>query len=318
MKKYLALATFLMIVAAAACSTEPAGNAPATNANTATAKTSPPLSEADATAKEKATWESIKKKDLDGFASMLATDYVEIGGEGMFDKEGIVANLKDLNLEDATFSDWKYLPIDKDAVIVTYNVTLKGTYKNQTVPPGPYRSGAVWVNKDGKWVATYYQETLAAKPPATKAPPPPAASPAASKSAAGSTSTPTGPDPIANEKLVWDAIKNKNYDQFGAFLAADSIEIEQHGIYDKTGSIKGVSSVDLSKAELSEWKSLKFDADAALVTYIVTMPGPKPGKERHSTIWVNREGKWQALYHQSTPLTPAAVAAAAQPTTSPK
>lgn len=317
MKKYLALATFLMIVAAAACSKEPVANAPATNANTATAKTSPPLSEADATAREKATWENIKKKDLDGFASMLATDYLEIGGDGMFDKEGIVANLKDLNLEDATFSDWKYLPIDKDAVILTYDVTLKGTYRKQTVPPGPYHAGSVWVNKDGKWVTAYYQETLAAKPPATKSAPP-AASPAASRSAAGSTSTPTGPDPIANEKLVWDAIKNKNYDQFGAFLAADSIEVDGDGTHDKTGSIKGVSSVDLSKTELSEWKSTKFDADAALVTYIVTMPGPKPGKQRHSTIWVNRDGKWQALYHQSTPLTPAAVAAAAKPTASPK
>ncbi|HXD32051.1 MAG TPA: DUF4440 domain-containing protein [Pyrinomonadaceae bacterium] len=314
MKKYLALATFLMIVATG-CSTEPpATNAPAAaNANSSTAKATATISEADATAKEKATWDAIKKKDLDGFASMLATDYVEIGGDGIYDKEGIVAYLKDLNVTDATFADWKMLTIDKDAYILTYSLTLKATFKGTAVPPGPYRAGAAWVNRDGKWVAAYYQETFASKP-AANAPPPPAGSPAA-KSSTGSTSVATGPDPIANEKLVWDAIKSRNYDQFALFLAADALEVEPDGVYDKSSSVKGVSSVDLSKAELGDWKSAKFDADAMLVTYTVTTPGAKVSKERHSTIWVNRDGKWQALYHQGTPVE-AAAAAATKPATS--
>lgn len=313
MKKYFALAMFLLMVVAA-CSTEPpANNAPAPNANSAT-KSNAPVSEADATAREKATWESIKKKDLDGFASMLATDYVEIGGDGIYDKEGIVAYLKDLNLADATFSDWKVVPIDKDALIVTYNVTLKGTYKNETVPPGPYRSGTAWVNRDGKWVATYYQETMVAKPPAGPPPAPPAAASPAAKSSPAATTAVTGPDPVANEKMVWDAIKSRNYDQFGSFLASDFVEVEADGVYDKAGSVKALSTVDLSKAELSDWKSSKFDADAALVTYVVTLPGikagAKPSKDRHSSIWVNRNGKWVALYHQGTPFDTTATAAA--------
>ena len=90
MKKIFALATFLVL--AVACSTEPpATNAPASNANTATAAKSPAtISESDATAKETATWEAIKKKDYDGFANMLASDYIEVGGDGVFDKPGIV------------------------------------------------------------------------------------------------------------------------------------------------------------------------------------------------------------------------------------
>jgi hypothetical protein len=31
------------------------------------------------------------------------------------------------------------------------------------------------------------------------------------------------------------------------------------------------------------------------------MKGPKPMKEYHSTIWVNRSGKWLGFFHQGTP-----------------
>lgn len=297
MKKILALVTFLVV--AAACSTEPPANkAPSSNANTATASNlTATLSEADATAKEKATWDAIKKKDFDAFGNMLASDYVEVGGEGVYDKAGIVAYVKDLALTDVTFTDWKLLPIDKDAAILMYQLTIKGTYKNQTIPPGPYRATSVWVNRDGKWQALFYQETLA------KTAPPPPAGAAAKSTAAPATKAAvgtTGPDAEADEKLVWDALKDKNYDAFGSMLAADFVEIVPDGVYDKAGSIKGVSMIDLSKAQLSDWKTLKFDADASLVTYVVTVPGPKPNQDRHTSIWVNRSGKWLALFHQGT------------------
>jgi hypothetical protein len=302
MKKILALVTFLVV--AAACSTQPpATNAPASNANSAAAPTSTAaLSEADATAKEKAVWETIKKKDYDAFGNMLATDYIEVGGDGVYDKAGIIAYLKDVTIADVTFSDWKMLPIDKAGVILTYNATIKGTFKNEAIPPGPYRVGSAWVNRDGKWLAVFYQETLGKTAPP---PPPPAATPAAKSSvspAAKAAEATTGPDPMANEKLVWNAIKSKNYDAFAAMLAPEAIEVEADGVYDKSASVKGVSMFDASKAQLSDWKNVKFDSDAALVTYLVTIPGAKPPKERHSTIWVNRSGKWLALYHHGTPV----------------
>lgn len=316
MKKILVLVTFLVV--AAACSTEPPTTPPASNANKATpAKSTAPISEADAIAREKAIWDAIKKKDNDAFANMLASDYIEVGDDGVFDKAGIIADLKDLTISDVTFADWKMSPIDKDALLMTYNVTIKGTFKNAAIPPGPYHAGSAWVNRDGKWLAIYYQETLT-----TKALPTPAGSPAA-KSAAGPAAAPaavTGPDPIANEKAVWDAIKGKSPDAFAALLAPEAIEVESGGVYDKAGSVKSIGMFDFSKTQLSDWKSVKFDNDSALVTYMVTMPGGKPPQERHSTIWANRGGKWLAIYHHGTPVqVPAAAApAAAKPAASTK
>jgi hypothetical protein len=308
MKKILALVSFLMI--ATACSTEPSSTntGTASNANMAVSKTAAP-SEAEMTAKEKAVWDTLKKKDYDAFGNMLASDYIEVEDDGVYDKAGILAYVKDLNLTDATFSNWKMLPIDSDAVIITYSTTLKGTDKGKDIPPGPYHSASVWVNRGGKWQGFYYQQTLA-----KTAPPPPTPSksqPAKATASPAAKPAEAGPDPIANEKLVWDAIKNKNYDAFAAFLASDSLEIEADGVYDKAGSVKSVSTFDASKAELSDWKSVKLDNDAALVTYMVKLPGMDPDQERHTTIWANRGGKWMALFHMGTPVAkPAAKPAA--------
>jgi hypothetical protein len=301
MKKILALVSFLsFLIFAAACSNQPTTNTGTnSNANTATMKSAAP-SEADIIAKEKATWDAVKKKDYDAFGNLLASDYTEVEDDGVYDKAGIVAYVKDLNITDATFSDWKMLAIDNGAVILTYQTTLKATYKNEAVPSGPYRSAAVWVNRDGKWLDFYYQQTLVKPMP----PAPPAASPSKPEKAAASPAAKpaaTGPDPIADEKLVWDAIKSRNYDAFGAYLAPDSIELEPDGFYDHAGSVKSVGMFDASKTELSDWKSTRIDADAAFVTYVVKSPDPKLPLERHSTIWVNRGGKWLALLHVGTP-----------------
>lgn len=299
MKKILALVSLLLI--AAACTNQPTTNTNmASNTNTAPMKSVAPSAD-DMFAKEKAAWDTLKTKDYDAFGNMLASDYIEVTDEGVLDKAGSVADVKDFNLTDATFSDWKMIPIDSDAVILTYQTTLKATYKGQDVPPGPYRSAAAWVNRDGKWLGFYYQQTVIKTMP----PPPPESSPSATKTAASpaASAATTGPDPIADEKIVWDAIKSKDTDAFAALLASDSVELEADGFYDKAGSVKSIGMSDFSKFELSEWKSAKIDADAAFVTYLVTPPAaPNMGPERHSTVWVTRNGKWVALLHVGTPV----------------
>ena len=307
MKKFVVF--FAVMFMAAACATPPnnTATAPNLNANVAIAtKSNGPLSEADAIAKEKATWDTIKKKDWTGFADMLASDYIEIGSDGVYDKNGLLTFVKDLDVAEVEFSDWKSIPIDADATILTYTLNLKATHKGQPIPAGPYRATAAWVNRSGKWVALYYQETLAKAAPSPAASPTaspqmkPAASPQMKPAASPTSPMVAGSDPEANEKLVWDAIKSKNSEAFASFLAPDSIEVEPDGVYDKAASVKSISMFDGSKAVLSDWKTVRIDNDAALVTYMVKMPAPI-GTERHSTIWAIRNGKWLALFHQGTP-----------------
>src|SRR3977135_2555744 len=122
MKKILALVSFLLV--AAACTNQPMTNTNTnSNANTSTMKMAAP-SEADMIVKEKAAWDTLKTKDYAAFGNMLASDYIEVTDEGIFDKAGIVADVKDFIPTDIALSDWKMLPIDNDAVILTYSLTL--------------------------------------------------------------------------------------------------------------------------------------------------------------------------------------------------
>jgi hypothetical protein len=298
MKRFLALVSFLVF--AAACTNQPMDNKNMTsNANTGKEmkSTGAAPSEADIIAKEKAAWDAFKKKDADAFGKLMTADYVEVLDSGVSDKATSIAGIKDFDLTDVSFSDWKMTPIDKDAVLLTYKATgVKGKYKGADIPPGPYYEASAYVNRNGDWQAIYYQETLS-----QKMPPPPEKKAASSPASAAAKPPETGPDPIANEKIVWDLFKAKNWDGFASLLAPEFAEVEADGVYDKAGSVKGVQGIDVSQFELSDWKSLAFDDDAKLVTYAATMKGAKPMKAYHATIWINRGGKWWGLYHQGTP-----------------
>jgi hypothetical protein len=128
---------------------------------------------------------------------------------------------------------------------------------------------------------------------------------------------------IAQEKQVWDAIKNKDFDGFASMLADDQIYISDDGSHDKADTIKGVKELALTDVALSDWKVMSLDKEAALVTYTLNMKGTANGKPlpsvpyRASTAWMKRNGKWMALYHQDTEVAPAPAPAPA-PASSPQ
>ena len=313
MKRLLVFVCF--VVLAAACT--PVSNENTSNTNRATeTKASAPPSEADIIAKEKSAWDAFRNKNADAFKKTMAPEYIGVGWDGTHDVASSLAAMKDAELTDVTFADWKMTTIDKDAVLITYTATVKGSVKGKPIPDGPYREASAYVNRNGEWTNIYYQETLAKTMPP---PPPPkeGTKPAASPSAAAKAGE-TGPDAEANEKLVWDSFKTKNYDAFASYLANDFTEIEEEAVYDKAGSIKTVQAFDLGHAELSDWKTLKFDDDASLVTYKAKIPGTMPDTGYHSTIWIKRDNKWVALFHMGTPATEPKGAATASPAASPK
>jgi hypothetical protein len=297
-KSYVLIA---LLIFAAACAAPPTNREAAPTNSGATVPTATAISEAEAIAKEKAIWDTIKNKDYEAFGNMLADSLVEVLPDAIHDKAGSIAGVKEFEPTEVTFSDWKYLPIDKDAVILVYQVDVKGKSKGKEFPPVSARSSSAWVNRNGQWLATFHQEcevSIASTPP-----PAPQKSPAQASASPASTPTPVPPgaDPIATEQALWERLKNKDYDGFAAFLAPEAIEVEPSGIYDKAGSVKGVSQIDFSKVQLSEFKSTPFNMDTALVTYTVKLPGPAPA-ERHSTIWAKRDGKWLAVFHHGTPI----------------
>lgn len=298
MKRLLAILVSALVATACVAPTETGNKPAATNAMKGTETTASTMSEAEVIAKEKQAWDAVKTRDFEGFRQIMASDGIYVSHHGILDPAGTIDETKELQLTALSFSDWKVLPLDKDAVLVTYTASINGRIKGQPLVSSRVRSSTAWVNREGKWLAIYHQDSEAK----------PAPTPGANKPAAAASKqspmpeTSASADPIADEKIIWDALKSKNSDAFAVLLAPDSVEVEPEGVFDKAGSVKGVSQTDFSKAALSDWKSLRIDDQTALVTYVVKIPGVAPEGEHHTTIWVNRGGEWLAVFHQGTPV----------------
>lgn len=294
MKKILAVVP--IVILAAACAAPPANKQaePVANTNSAIEAAPPAITEADAIAKEKAVWDAIKNKDYDAFAQGLASDWMEVLPEGVLDKSTSIEGVKQFEPSEITFNDWKLLQINKNSFVISYTVATKGKFQGKELPPASTRASSAWVYRDKKWVSIYHQEcpVRPAPAPARSATPKPTASPAEPPPIAN-----PGPDAIANETAVWESFKNKNYAAFEAMLADDFLEVAPDGFYDKAGSVKTVTMFDASKSVLSDFKTVKLDDNATLVTYVVTDPRFAPKGERHSSIWATREGKWRGVFH---------------------
>ncbi len=297
MKKTLTLVLALIVLAACAAPPTNRDGAVDTNRNAnRAADAAPAITEADAIAKEKAIWDAIKTKDYAGFEGMLADNFVEVLSEGVIDKAGSLAGVKQFEPSEINFSDWKFLSIDKDLFLVVYTVSVRGKFAGEEVPSDPVRSSSVWVNRGGKWLGAYHQECPVAK--ASPSPTNQAAAPKATASPeAASATAVTGADPIANEKLVWDLLKSARYDAFADLLAPDFVEVEPDNVYDKASTVRGIRMFDASRAVLSDWKTYKLNDNTSLVVYAVKNVSASREGERHSTIWGNRNGKWLGVFH---------------------
>jgi hypothetical protein len=312
MKRLLAMAALLL--AASGCATTDntntgAGNANAnananSNANAAATATPAGPTQADIEAKERQVWDAIKAKNWDAFAGMLADDFVIVDSGGVETKAQMMDTIKKYDLTDYTFSDIKFVKVDADLAVITYTATEKSTYDGKPSSDKPKYGSSAWVNRGGKWVAAYHQESESVPMPAASPTPAAAASPAASPSTAASPAASPAPAPASAtdaEKAVWDAIKAKNADAFTSFMLPDALEVEPEGVMDKATSAKMITMFDASKWALSDFKETKLDADATLLTYKAA--GPDHGKQMemyHSTIWTNRAGQWKAAFHQGT------------------
>jgi hypothetical protein len=124
----------------------------------------------------------------------------------------------------------------------------------------------------------------------------------------GTTAAPADSGVTAKEKEIWDNIKKKDPNAFGAMLAEDFIYVSSDGVYDKAGTVNGIKQIEATDITLSDWKTLTVNKDATIVTYTVNMKGTSggqpipPGAMRAGSLWVNRGGNWVGVFHQDTPV----------------
>jgi hypothetical protein len=108
------------------------------------------------------------------------------------------------------------------------------------------------------------------------------------------------------EKKLWDAFKNKDPKPFKSGLAADAFALSENGIEKKEDTVKMIPTApcEIKSYELSDWKLTMINSSTALVTYKGKTDGTCAGQPIPtawcSTLYVNRSGKWLALFHTET------------------
>jgi len=110
---------------------------------------------------EKSLWEAWKNKDTSVFEKNLTENAVNITSQGVsFGREQYVKELTahPCEVRNFSFSEWQVHPISSDTVLVTYKAKQDATCEGTKLPAEVVAS-AVYVKKDGKWLAASYHES---------------------------------------------------------------------------------------------------------------------------------------------------------------
>jgi uncharacterized protein (TIGR02246 family) len=114
-------------------------------------------------------------------------------------------------------------------------------------------------------------------------------------------------DPAAGERQVLEALKAGDMPAFASFLADDAMELTPQGLQSKAQIIETLKGGRLLEYTMTDLKAIQVDKDAMLVTYRTTGKFSAHGQEgaydaRATSLWVKRNGKWLAVFHQETPV----------------
>jgi uncharacterized protein (TIGR02246 family) len=122
-----------------------------------------------------------------------------------------------------------------------------------------------------------------------------------------------------NEHSLWEAWKNHNNKPFEEMMAEDSIMLDDpsSGFMDKKTMVSKMSDpsmqCDVKSYSFENEHVTWIDKDAAILHYSANVDaacgGEKlPEKVHAASVWAKRGGKWMAVSHQETfvsPMTPA-------------
>jgi hypothetical protein len=148
MKKIVASALTLLIIASLALAQAKAGNAAV---------------EQTLIDMEKQLWEAWKNKSAEAFGRHLGDNFIIVEQFGVARGKSVVVNQITSAACDVTsysLSDTKVDWLTKDMALVTYKADQDATCGGQKIP-SPVYAASLWQKKNGQWLSVYHQETVA-------------------------------------------------------------------------------------------------------------------------------------------------------------
>jgi Domain of unknown function (DUF4440) len=98
-------------------------------------------------------WQEVKAKHWGELEHRIASNYVGVSLDGgRLDKAVTLSHLQQLQLDDYTLGDVQS-EMNSDTFVVTYNITMRGTFAGQQLPAEPMRMMTVWQKQKAGWMA---------------------------------------------------------------------------------------------------------------------------------------------------------------------
>jgi hypothetical protein len=110
----------------------------------------------------------------------------------------------------------------------------------------------------------------------------------------------------ANERAIWEAIKNHDGGAFLALVDKDGMGADMNGFSKASQRPDMMKDMDLRSYDLRDFNTMMVSKDAYVLTYTATVDASYKGRSMPplptfiSTLYVKRGGKWLELYHQET------------------
>lgn len=113
---------------------------------------------------------------------------------------------------------------------------------------------------------------------------------------------------VLEEELLSPATRH-NPTRLAELLAPNFLEFGSSGrTFNRDEIMAELATETYTPPSLSRFNLVAHTADWALVTYQTSRPGGDPNTRQRtalrSSTWIHREGQWQVLFHQGTPVPP--------------
>jgi len=101
-----------------------------------------------------------KSKDGDTLKRLLSDDFQQVGSEGkLHDREEFTGDAKDGKLTDFTLYNFKVLPVDENAAIVTYDAIIHMKEGDDLLAPRYQHLSDLWTKQGDQWRLRFQQAT---------------------------------------------------------------------------------------------------------------------------------------------------------------
>ncbi len=108
---------------------------------------------------ERNFWKEIKTRNWNELSRHLAGNYIAVTPEdGRMDRDTAIERFKTFQLDDYSLGDFQ-VELNGSTLLITYAITMRGSYKGQPLPALPVHMMTVWQQQKAGWMAIAHSVT---------------------------------------------------------------------------------------------------------------------------------------------------------------